>query len=81
MNSTSEPALREPANSTMRAPNHSTRQVPTATMISTIGESLAFRPRARSAISTPSRLSSSSRRCSYSSRANAFTTRIDDSTS
>ena len=28
--------------STIRAPNHSTRLVPTATMISTIGESLAF---------------------------------------
>ena len=42
MKTTSEPLVRVPA-STMRAPNHNTRAVPMATMISTIGDSLAFR--------------------------------------
>ena len=50
MKSTSEPALRAPVKA-MRPPNHSTRQVPTAMIISTMGESLTFRPRTRSAIS------------------------------
>ena len=80
MKTTNAPAVRAESK-TMRAPNQSTMLVPTATMISTIGESFAFRPRARKASSTLSRLSSSRRCCSYSSRPNAFTTRIEVSTS
>jgi hypothetical protein len=49
-----EPAERLPR-MTIRAPNHSTILVPTATMISTSGVSLALSPLARSAISTLSK--------------------------
>ena len=50
-------------------------------IMSTIGESLTFRPRTRNAISMDSRLSSAMRRCSNSSRPKAFTTRMEDKTS
>ena len=76
----SEPADISPA-STSRAPYHSTRQVPAAVMTSTMGVRRAFMARARSAVSTLSRLSCSKRLTSKSSRANAWMTRIEASDS
>ena len=72
----SAPAVRRPA-STRRTPNQRTRQVPTATMMSTSGASVAFTLRARNVRSTVSWLSRSRRRSSKSSRANAFTRRTE----
>ena len=43
MNTTSDARRQRPA-STRRAPNHSTRQVPIATITSTIGVKLCFQP-------------------------------------
>ncbi len=62
----------------MRPPYQRTRLVPIATRISTSGASFAFMLRARSAMSTLSRLCSSNLCCSNSSRANARMTRIDE---
>ena len=76
----SEPALRASLK-TIRPPNHNTMHVPTATIISTAGPSLALRPRRPNAILIDSRLCSARRRCSYSSDAKAFTTWIADNTS
>ena len=59
----STPALSSPA-SARRAPYHSTRQVPTATITSTTGASLALRLRACRPASTLARLSESNRFCS-----------------
>ena len=56
-------------------------QVPIATMMSTTGASFILMFLATSAASTFSRLWRSKRRSSYSSRANALTTRIEEKTS
>ncbi len=66
---------------TSRAPYHSIRQVPVATMMSTTGASFILMFRAARAASTFSRLWRSKRSSSYSSRAKALTTRIDEKTS